>query len=81
MKKKLDYIPDKIVEQVVDKLRSRSSVGVIKYGTTLYDNNTDDFLTHAIEESLDFVLYLTKIKSILAKKGLSRIEGVIWKID
>jgi len=37
---------DPIVEAVREKLKHRSSIGIKKYGTTLADNNTDDFLNH-----------------------------------
>ena len=54
---------DKIVKQVIDKFKSRSEVGIKKYGTTLEDNNTDDFLNHLQEELMDAVLYIEKLKS------------------
>lgn len=56
--------PDPIVESVVKKFRDRSNVGFKKYGTTLEDNNTDDFLNHLQEELMDAVNYIEKLKSI-----------------
>jgi hypothetical protein len=53
---------DKIVKQVVDKFQQRSEVGIKKYGTTLEDNNSDDFLTHLQEELMDAILYIEKLK-------------------
>jgi hypothetical protein len=53
---------DKIVKNVIDKFKERSARGVAKYGTTLADNNTDDFLTHLQEELMDAVLYIEKLK-------------------
>jgi uncharacterized protein (UPF0297 family) len=67
---------DQIVEDVVDKYLERSQIGITKYGTTLENNNTDDFITHALEEAMDFTLYLMKIKQILKAKGYERIEDV-----
>ena len=67
---------DQIVEDVVDKYLERSQIGITKYGTTLEKNNTDDFITHALEEAMDFTLYLMKIKQILKAKGYKRIEDV-----
>jgi hypothetical protein len=67
---------DEIVEQVIDKYYLRSQVGITKYGTTLEENNTDDFLEHALEEAMDFTLYIMKIKSILKAKGYSRLEDI-----
>ena len=55
---------DKIVTEVIDKFKQRSELGIKKYGTTLEDNNTDDFINHLQEELMDAVLYLQKIKSI-----------------
>jgi hypothetical protein len=55
---------DPIVKQVVDSFQERSKVGIEKYGTTLEDNNTDDFYQHLSEELMDSLLYLQKLKSI-----------------
>jgi hypothetical protein len=52
---------DKIVQKVVDKYQQRSDVGINKYGTTLADNNTDNFLVHLLEELMDATLYVQKI--------------------
>lgn len=54
---------DPIVKQVTDKFKARSKVGIAKYGTTLEENNTDDFLTHLEEEMMDSLLYIQKLKS------------------
>ena len=54
---------DKIVTQVIDKYLKRSKKGIETYGTTLEENNTDDFLTHLQEELMDAVLYLEKLKN------------------
>jgi hypothetical protein len=69
-------IKDPIVQDVVDRFISRSEVGQKKYGTTLYENNQDDFLNHAIEESMDFILYLHKIKQQLKEKGYSKLSDI-----
>jgi hypothetical protein len=53
---------DEIVQKVVDKFQERSKLGIEKYGTTLKDNNTDDFHRHFSEELMDALLYLEKIK-------------------
>ena len=55
---------DPIVDKVVEKFQERSQVGIEKYGTTLEDNNTDDFLNHLQEELMDAVLYLEKLKAM-----------------
>lgn len=49
---------DPVVEKNIDMLRQRSKLGIEKYGTTLHDNLTDDFIKHALEEVLDLANYL-----------------------
>jgi hypothetical protein len=56
-------IVDPIVEAVREKLKQRSSIGIKKYGTTLANNNTDDFLNHLQEELMDGILYIEKLKN------------------
>lgn len=58
---------DKIVEQVIEQFKQRSEVGIKKYGTTLEENNTDDFLEHLKQELMDATLYIEKIQSIRKK--------------
>jgi hypothetical protein len=55
---------DKIVKKVIDKFKQRSEAGIKKYGVTLDRNdlNFQDWIQHAQEEAMDFILYLEKIK-------------------
>ena len=53
---------DVIVLNNVLELIKRSRVGVAKYGTTLAENSSDDFLQHAKEEAMDFINYLEKLR-------------------
>jgi hypothetical protein len=46
---------------VVDKYTERSNVGYNKYGTTLEDNNKDNYLVHLQEELMDATLYIQKL--------------------
>jgi hypothetical protein len=55
---------DIIVEQVVDKYQRRSELGLLKYGTTLAQNNKDNYLVHLQEELMDATLYLQKLFSL-----------------
>ena len=55
---------DKIVQQIIAKFDQRSVTGIKKYGTTLEENNTDDFLNHLQEELMDAILYIEKLKSL-----------------
>lgn len=54
---------DNIVESVVNQFKERSKRGIEKYGTTLQENNTDDFLQHFKEELMDAILYIQKLQS------------------
>lgn len=55
---------DKIVESVINKFKQRSELGIKKYGVTLDRNdlNFKDWIQHAQEEAMDFILYLEKLK-------------------
>ena len=57
-------IEDKIVLRVLARFNERSQVGINKYNTTLErtDLSTLEWLTHAQEEAMDFVLYLERLK-------------------
>lgn len=52
---------DPIVLSTMAKLNDRSRVGVNKYGTTLAQNNTDNFLVHLQQELLDGANYIEKL--------------------
>jgi hypothetical protein len=55
---------DSIVESVIGKIRSRSEIGINKYGVTLdrTDFTTTQWIDAAIEEQMDNILYLTRLK-------------------
>ena len=57
-------IEDQIVLRVLSRFNERSQVGITKYNTTLErtDLSTLEWLTHAQEEAMDFVLYLERLK-------------------
>ena len=61
---------DSIVESVIEQFKQRSEVGKVKYGITLdrTDLSTGEWIEHAIEESMDFILYLRKLKTELNDK-------------
>ena len=58
---------DKIIEQVINKIKSRSDVGSKKYGVTLQedDQSLEVWLTHIQEELMDAVNYIEKAKLVL----------------
>jgi len=57
-------VEDQIVIRVLSRFSERSQVGINKYKTTLErtDLSTLEWLTHAQEEAMDFVLYLERLK-------------------
>jgi len=61
---------DKIVESVLMQFLSRSKRGIDKYGVTLdrTDLSTLEWLNHAQEEAMDFVLYLERLKQEYANQ-------------
>jgi len=59
----LEPTKDEIVESLKKEFDKRSEIGQEKYGTTLKDNDTDDFLQHLKEELMDALLYIQKLQS------------------
>ena len=55
---------DSVVESIIEKFRQRSAVGIKKYNTTLdrTDLNEEQWKDHLLEELMDAILYLTKIR-------------------
>lgn len=49
---------DPIIKEVCHKLILRSRAGIEKYGTTLKDNTTDNYLKHLQEELMDATNYI-----------------------
>jgi hypothetical protein len=64
-----NYEYDSVVENVINRLKDRARIGFEKYGTDLDRNDliTEQWIEHAIEEALDFSLYLTKLKQQIKK--------------
>ena len=60
----MEYINDPIVESIIHQMRKRSQDGIIKYGTTLYHNDLTEleWIEHAKQEAMDFILYLERLK-------------------
>ena len=67
-------IEDQIVIRVLSRFSERSQVGITKYNTTLErtDLTTLEWLTHAQDEAMDFVLYLERLKDEYKSKDLKR---------
>lgn len=67
---------DPIVENVRTKLLDRSTLGLKKYNTTIWDNNSDNYLKHLQEELLDGANYCEKmmIMGLFSKDVVEIIE-------
>ena len=63
-------IRDQIIKKVVDKLTSRSEIGMQKYGTTLDRDDLTllDWLNHLQEELMDACGYIEKIIALIEDK-------------
>ncbi len=59
---------DSIVTSIIAKFKIRSEFGKKKYGTDLdrTDLSVLDWINHAQEEHMDAILYLEKLKVMLA---------------
>ena len=64
MKYTLGIKKDSILESVKKQFDERSAKGQETYGTTLEENDKDDFLQHLKEELMDAVLYIEKLQTI-----------------
>lgn len=61
---------DSVVDSVIDQFIERSVAGKLKYGTTMDRNDLSlsEWIEHAIQEHLDSILYLKKIKNLVEGK-------------
>ena len=58
-----EYIKtDPVIEALKKEFDQRSFVGIKKYGTTLHDNNEDDFLVELHHELMDACAYIMKLR-------------------
>ena len=55
-----NFVPDSIVQHIIQRFTDRAKFGFQKYGTDLdrEDLEVDEWLEHAIEEHMDAILYL-----------------------
>lgn len=66
---------DSCVKSVIKSFEDRAEFGFKKYGTNLdrTDLTQSEWLQHAIEEGMDFILYLTRVKQIIdGQKEINR---------
>lgn len=64
-------VTDSIVDSIIDKFVERAAFGKKKYGTDLDRTDLEliDYINHALEEHMDAILYLQKVKKMLETKN------------
>lgn len=67
------YGKDPVINEVLNRFISRADAGMVKYGTSMAANTGDTlyWLNHAIEEAMDLVNYLTRVKMELETQRLN----------
>jgi hypothetical protein len=62
-----DFIPDSIVDSILNKFVDRAEMGFTKYNNTLDRKDLDkvEWINHAQEELMDGILYLERLKQEL----------------
>ena len=67
---------DSIVQNVILKFTNRAEIGFEKYKKNMDRNDLSiiDWLEHSIEEKMDDIIYMEKIKSELLKQNISNIK-------
>ena len=70
MSRKINYIgfiPDSIVDSILNKFIDRAEMGFNKYNNTLDRNDLSkvEWINHAQEELMDGILYLERLKQEL----------------
>jgi hypothetical protein len=63
--------PDSIVTTIIEKFSQRAEFGKNKYGCDLDRTDLElvDYINHALEEHMDAILYLQKVKTMLEEKN------------
>lgn len=62
-----DFVPDSIVQSILEKFVDRAEMGFTKYNNTLdrKDLSRIEWINHAQEELMDGILYLERLKQEL----------------
>ena len=63
-----DFVPDSVVQSILEKLVDRAEMGFKKYNNTLdrKDLSQVEWINHAQEELMDGILYLERLKQELS---------------
>tara|TARA_B110001450_G_scaffold246695_1_gene260983 strand:+ start:575 stop:808 length:234 start_codon:yes stop_codon:yes gene_type:complete len=67
---------DSIIQNVILKFTSRAEIGFEKYKKNMDRNDLTivEWIEHSIEEKMDDIIYMQKIKSELLKQNISDIK-------
>ena len=65
------FVPDSIVQSIIDSFISRAKLGNEKYGQTLDrdDLSVLEWIQHAKEEHMDAILYLEKLQRVIQTRS------------
>jgi hypothetical protein len=66
---KIDNL-DSIVYSVIEKFTNRAEIGFTKYNKNMDRNDLtiSEWLEHSIEEKMDDIIYMQKIKKLISEK-------------
>lgn len=70
---KITYSADPIVERVLNRIKDRADVGMVKFGHSMAQDKrkTEAWINDATEELLDAALYLTRLKEDMLVKSFT----------
>lgn len=70
----IKYPQDPVIEEVLNRFKDRADAGMKKYGYSMIDapETTVQWIDHAIEEAMDFVNYLTRLRRDMEKQTNDR---------
>lgn len=72
---KIDNL-DSIVYSVIEKFTNRAEIGFTKYNKNMDRNDLTitEWLEHSIEEKMDDIIYMQKIKKLISEKEYKNIK-------
>jgi|TARA_B100001758_G_C18411200_1_gene615841 hypothetical protein len=72
---KIDNL-DSIVYSVIEKFTNRAEIGFTKYNKNMDRNDLtiSEWLEHSIEEKMDDIIYMQKIKKLISEKEYKNIK-------
>ena len=72
---KIDNL-DSIVYSVIEKFTNRAEIGFTKYKKNMDRNDLtiSEWLEHSIEEKMDDIIYMQKIKKLISEKEYKNIK-------